>query len=78
MRFLEEYFQIPREDTIAIGDSTNDLPMLEYAGYSIAMGNSPEEIRRAVDYVTDTVENDGIRNAMKHLELIEDINDTVH
>lgn len=78
MRFLEEYFQIPREDTIAIGDSTNDLPMLEYAGYSIAMGNSPEEIRRAVDYVTDTVENDGIRNAMKHLKLIEDINDTVH
>lgn len=70
IRFLEEYFQIPHEDTIAIGDSTNDLPMLEYAGYSIAMGNCSKEILPAVDYVTDTVEKDGIRKAMKHLGLI--------
>jgi len=70
IRFLEEYFQIPHKDTIAIGDSTNDLPMLKYAGYSIAMGNSPAEILPAVSYVTDTVENDGVYKAMKHLNLI--------
>lgn len=68
--FLETFFHIPREDTIAIGDSTNDLPMLEYAGYSIAMGNSSREILPVVDYVTDTVENNGIYQAMKHLKLI--------
>ena len=70
IRFLEEYFRIPHEDTIAIGDSTNDLPMLEYAGCSIAMGNSPDEILPAVDYVTDTVEHDGIYKAMRHLNLV--------
>lgn len=68
--FLESHFNIPHEDTIAIGDSTNDLPMLEYAGYSIAMGNSAKELFQVVDYITDSVTNDGIYNAMQHLELI--------
>lgn len=70
IRFLEEYFQIPHKDTIAIGDSTNDLPMLDYAAYSIAMGNSYTELFERVDYVTDTVIEDGVYKAMKHLELI--------
>ena len=68
--FLESHFQIPHADTIAIGDSTNDLPMLDYAAYSIAMGNSSKELFDVVDYVTDSVANDGIYNAMQHLELI--------
>lgn len=70
IQFLEEYFSVPHQDTIAIGDSTNDLPMLDYAGYSIAMGNSAKELLPVVDYVTDTVLNDGIYKAMQHLELI--------
>lgn len=68
--FLEAYFEIPHEDTIAIGDSTNDLPMLEYADYSIAMGNSARELFEIVDYVTDSVMDDGIYHAMQHLQLI--------
>ncbi len=70
IQFLEKYFQIPHEDTIAIGDSTNDLPMLEYAGFSIAMGNCAEELLSAADYVTKPIMEDGIYHAMKHLELI--------
>lgn len=70
IRFLEEYFSIPQKDTIAIGDSTNDLPMLEYAAYSIAMGKCAKELLPVVDYVTDTVTNDGVYKAMQHLELL--------
>lgn len=68
--FLENHFQIDHEHTIAIGDSTNDLPMLEYANYSIAMGNSTKALFPVVDYVTDSVLEDGIYNAMQHLDLI--------
>lgn len=68
--FLEQYFQIPNEDTIAIGDSTNDLPMLDYAGFSIAMANSPKELLDVADYVTDSVLDNGIYNAMQYLDLI--------
>lgn len=68
--FLESHFQISHEDTIAIGDSTNDLPMLEYAGYSIAMADSSKELFDIVDYVTGSVLDNGIYNAMQHLGLI--------
>ena len=68
--YLESYFHIPHEDTIAIGDSTNDLPMLDYAAYSIAMGNSAKELFSVVDYITDSVLDDGICHAMKHLKLV--------
>ncbi len=70
MEFLMEHFQIPLEDTIAIGDSTNDMPMLTFAGLSIAMKESDAVVLEAADYVTDTVENDGIYKAMEHFELI--------
>lgn len=68
--FLEDYFQIPNKDTIAIGDSTNDLPMFHYAGYSIAMANGSKEIFDYADYITDSVLDNGIYNAMQHLALI--------
>lgn len=68
--YLESYFHISHEDTIAIGDSTNDLSMLNYAAYSIAMGNSDKELFDVVDYITDSVTDDGIYHAMKHLKLI--------
>lgn len=70
MQFLMDFFSISREDTIAVGDSTNDLPMLEFAGYSIGMKKSAPQVLSVVDYVTDTVENDGIQKAFTHLQLL--------
>jgi hypothetical protein len=70
IQFLMDYFKIPRKDTIAIGDSSNDMPMLEFAGLSIAMKKSDAIVLETADYVTDTVENDGIYQAMKHFGLI--------
>lgn len=70
IHFLMEYFSIPLEDTIAIGDSTNDMPMLTFAGFSIGMKHSDQIVLDTVDYVTDSVENDGIYKAIKHLQLI--------
>ena len=70
IEFLMKYFNIEQKDTIAIGDSTNDLPMLEFAGLSIAMKNSDKMIFDVVDYITDDVFEDGIYNAMKHFKLI--------
>ncbi len=71
IQFLMDYFHIPLEDTIAIGDSTNDLPMLQFAGTSIAMGKSDDIVLQITDYVTDTVEQDGIWKALEHYGLIE-------
>ena len=56
---------IKKENTIAIGDSSNDLEMFEYAGISVAMGNSQPHVFEMADYVTDTAENSGVAKAIK-------------
>lgn len=56
---------IKKENTIAVGDSSNDFAMLEYAGISVAMGNSQENILHMADYVTDTAANSGVAKAIK-------------
>lgn len=61
---------IPWENTCAFGDSMNDYEMLDYVNYSVAMGNSQEEIKKLAKYVTDDVEHDGIYNGLKRLGLI--------
>lgn len=70
MEILLSALGVRKEDTFAIGDSTNDLPMFRAAGTTICMGGGMEELRLAADHVTDTVLNDGIAKALKHFELI--------
>ena len=53
----------------AIGDSMNDLPMLEAVPNSIAMGGA-EKIYPYVSYITSPIEEDGIKNALLHFNLI--------
>lgn len=56
--------------TIAVGDSANDLPMFEKADLSIAMGNGTEKVRQVADYVTDSIDEDGLYSAFRHFHLI--------
>lgn len=65
-----KYLGIAREDTVAVGDSFNDVEMIEYAGTGIAMGNSRGDLKELADYVTTDIMEDGIKNAMEHFGLI--------
>lgn len=60
---------IKREEVIAIGDSYNDLAMIEFAGLGVAMGNAPDEIKQKADYVTDTNMNDGVAKVVEKFVL---------
>jgi len=53
-------YGITADEMIAIGDNYNDISMLEYAGFSIAMANAPEEVRKTCDYVAPTNNDDGV------------------
>lgn len=70
MQFLEQYLQIAHEDTIAVGDSTNDIPMLEYAHTGILMGGADPQLHKYADLITTSITEDGIYNAFKKLKLI--------
>lgn len=61
---------IPREQTMAFGDAQNDLQMLSYVGIGIAMGNAVPEVKAQADYVTASVEEDGIEKALRHFGLL--------
>jgi Cof subfamily protein (haloacid dehalogenase superfamily) len=65
-----KYLGIDINDTYAFGDSANDIDMLKYVKYGIAMGNSSSEILEMVEYKTDNIENDGIYNGLKQFKLI--------
>lgn len=70
IEYLINYLNIEHKNTYAIGDSTNDLSMLQYCNNSIAMGNSTESLFDHVSYITTNVDNNGIYNALKHFNLI--------
>lgn len=62
-----EYLHIPISSSVAIGDSMNDREMLETSGLSICMENGSEELKKLVDDICPSVQEDGIRNAfLKH------------
>jgi hydroxymethylpyrimidine pyrophosphatase-like HAD family hydrolase len=50
---------------MAVGDDFTDIEMLQYAGIGVAMGNAPVEVKAAADYVTTTIEEDGVARAVE-------------
>ncbi|MGN0676279.1 MAG: HAD hydrolase family protein, partial [Ruminococcus sp.] len=64
-----EILGIDISNAYAIGDSMNDLSMLQAVPNSIAMGQGTS-VHKYVSYITDDIYNDGIWNALKHFELI--------
>ena len=68
-RFIE-YVGGSIEDTVAIGDSGNDIEMINFANVGVAMGNATQPIKDAADIITTDVDKDGIYNAFVTLGLI--------
>lgn len=67
---LLEAWGLKRENCMVFGDGENDIDMIEYAGIGVAMGNASDMVKAHADYVTSSVDDDGIMNAMRHFGLI--------
>ncbi|PEJ59067.1 HAD family hydrolase [Bacillus sp. AFS002410] len=65
LKAMATYFNIPLENTIAIGDEKNDIPMFNIAGLSIAMGNAEEEVKLSSDLVTLSNDENGVAYAIE-------------
>lgn len=59
-----------RQDTVAFGDATVDIPMLEYCAVGVAMGNGSEDIKAMAGIVAGDVEEDGLARAFERLGLM--------
>lgn len=63
------HFNIDRSEAIAFGDGGNDIEMLEYCGIGVAMGNAAPEVKAHADYVTESVDDEGILRALRELRI---------
>ena len=68
--YILEHMNIPMENAYVFGDSNNDLPMFQYVKHAVAMGVHSNVLEPYAEFVTKTVEEDGIAFAMKHYGLI--------
>ena len=61
----------PNHGTVyGIGDASNDVALMETVDVGIAMGNAPEFLKDKADYVTDSIDHDGVVTALEHFGLI--------
>lgn len=67
---LCEFLGIPRTDTIAVGDSMNDLEMLQAVEIGVCMANGSPSLKKIADMVCPSVTEDGLYSAFEKLQLI--------
>lgn len=64
------HFGFASDEAMAFGDGGNDVAMLRAAGVGVAMGNACDEALQAADYVTASVDDEGIRKALVYFGVI--------
>lgn len=69
LKTIANYFNIPMEDTVAMGDNYNDIGMIQAAGLSVAMENAEEGIKEIADVVTLTNDENGVAHAINKFVL---------
>jgi len=62
---LMDMWQLQQDEVMAIGDSFNDLEILRTAGLAVAMGNAPDPVKEAADFVTRSNREDGVAVAIE-------------
>ena len=70
LSLFADYYRVKVSEIMACGDGGNDIPMLKAAGIGVAMGNASEKVQSVADFVTDTVDNNGLYKALKHFGVI--------
>ena len=69
-RKVMEYYGLTMQEAMAFGDGGNDLPLIRDVAVGVAMGNACEELKAEADYITSSVDEDGVSRALEYFELI--------
>ena len=66
---LAGLMDIDRQEVMALGDNTNDLPMIRWAGLGVAVGNAVEALKAEADYICTAERSLGVEEALKKFVL---------
>jgi Cof subfamily protein (haloacid dehalogenase superfamily) len=69
LAFVARRYDVPLDQTLAIGDAWNDVPMLDAAAVGVAMGSGPPELLEHADHVVADVAHDGVAEALERYVL---------
>ena len=70
---MQQYMKahgIKQSEVMAFGDGENDMDMLSFAQIGVAMGNADKLVKECADYVTSSVDDDGIQKALLKFEIL--------
>ena len=62
---LVSYLGISLDEVMAVGDGTNDIPLLTSAGLAVAMGDAPDQVKAVADYITLDIDHNGLAAAIE-------------
>ena len=66
-----DYYGLGFDDAVAIGDSMNDIELIQRASFGIAMGNAMQEVRDAADFVAGDIDEDGLAQAIARARFVK-------
>lgn len=64
------HYGLSLSESMAFGDGGNDIAMLRHAAIGVAMGQASDAVKASADYVTDSVDDQGIPHALRHFGLL--------
>ena len=70
-QWVADALNIPREQTLAVGDYLNDIDLLQWAGLGVCMGDGHADVRACAGHVTGTLADDGAAQAIERFVLFE-------
>ncbi|MDQ6925672.1 MAG: HAD-IIB family hydrolase, partial [Candidatus Eremiobacteraeota bacterium] len=69
LAFVAQRHGVALDETLAVGDAWNDVPLLDAAAVGVAMGSAPPELRAHADHVVADVAHDGVAEAIERYVL---------
>jgi Cof subfamily protein (haloacid dehalogenase superfamily) len=65
LEFVAEHLGFSREHTVAFGDGENDIELVEWAGYGVAVENAHDRVKEVADLVCPSVQEEGVASVLE-------------
>jgi Cof subfamily protein (haloacid dehalogenase superfamily) len=65
LEFLSEHLGFSREGTVAFGDGENDIELVDWAGYGVAVENAHDRVKEIADFVCPPVDEEGVAHVIE-------------
>ena len=65
LEFLSEHLGFTRDRTVAFGDGENDIQLVDWAGYGVAVDNAHDHVKEVADFVCPSVDDEGVAQVIE-------------